>query len=86
MSNDVKITNTDEGVAIEVTGDVKKDNVEQLTQSCSEGVCDCSPEMLEQISAIETSGKDGAMKISLKSDTLNADDVTSCMSGCDCEF
>jgi hypothetical protein len=86
MSNDVKITNTDEGVAIEVTGDVKKDNVEQLTQSCSEGVCDCSPEMLEQISSINTFGQDGNMTILLKSDTLNANEVSSCMSECDCGF
>jgi hypothetical protein len=86
MSNDVKITDTQTGVDIHIKGDVKKENIEQLTNSCSTGECSCSPTMFNQISAIDTFGKDGNMTISLKSDTLNANEVSSCMSECDCGF
>jgi len=86
MTNDVKIAKTNDGVSISINGDVKLSDVKKLTESCSNGGCDCNPEMLAKISDITTHGKDGNVNISLLSDKLNASEVQSCMSECDCGF
>jgi len=84
MVNDVKITDANEGVGIRINGDVKFKDIEAMTQNCSDGACDCSPEMMEKIEDIQVSGKDGEVNIRLQSKELNAKDIQSCMSGCDC--
>lgn len=86
MKNEIKITNSNNGVDITIKGDIKFSDVEKLTDNCSSGSCDCSPEMLEKINSINTSGKDGDVNITLKSDTIDESEVQNCMSTCDCGF
>lgn len=88
MSNDVQIIETQNGIDIQIKGDVKKEDVEQLTQACSEGTCDCdcSPDMFSKITSIQTVGKDGDVSILLTGNNLKANEISDCMSGCDCGF
>jgi hypothetical protein len=86
MNNNVKIIDTNEGVDININGNAKFSDIEILTQNCSTGKCDCSPAMLEKIDNIQTNGKDGAIKITLHSDNLDASEVQNCMNECDCGF
>ena len=86
MLNDIKIIDVNEGVDININGNVKFSDVETLIQSCSTGGCDCSPDILEKIDNIQANGKDGDVKITLNSNNLDAVEVQSCMSGCDCGF
>ena len=84
MTNNIKIANIKEGVSIGINGDVKVKDIEAMTQDCGNGGCDCSPELLPQIDSIEVSGNDGDVHVVLKGKELNAKEVQSCMSGCDC--
>ena len=42
MSNNVKIQKVNTGVNINFKGDVKISNLKALTDSCTEGSCDCA--------------------------------------------
>jgi len=86
MINDINIENTKNGVGISIKGDIKFSDVEKLTQSCNSGQCDCLPQMLEKIDTISASGIDGNVNISLSSNNLDASEVQSCMSSCECGF
>ena len=87
MTNDVKITEAKDGVGIRINGDVKFNDIEAMTQSCNDGGCDCSPEMMSKIDTIKVSGKDGDVNIMLKGQELKAKEVQKCISGgCDCGF
>ena len=86
MKNDVNIKNVANGVNINIKGNIKFSDVEQMTQSCANGECDCSAEAFKKIKEIKTLGKDGNVTISLKSDDLSAKEVQEMMNGCDCGF
>lgn len=85
MKNDVNVTNSLEGVDISILGEVKFQDVQEMTEACRNGTCGCSPDMLSKIDAIHTSGNDGNVTIKL-SGKLKADEVKSYMSGCECGF
>ena len=86
MKNEVKISDTSRGADVHINGGVKFSEIEALAQSCSDGSCDCSPEMMNKIDDIQVSGKDGDVKITLQGKEVNAKEIQSCMSGCDCGF
>jgi hypothetical protein len=88
MQNEVKITELKEGVDVHINGDVKLKDIESLTQSCSDGSCGCSPDMLSKIDTIKTKGQDGDVHIALTGKALSVKEIQSCMTGseCDCGF
>lgn len=86
MLKDVKITNVNKGVGIAIKGDVKFSDIEAMTQDCSDGNCDCSPEMMSKVDNIQVTGKDGDVNITLQSKELKAKDIESCMGECECEL
>jgi hypothetical protein len=88
MQNEVKITELKEGVDVHINGDVKLKDIESLTQSCSDGSCGCSLDMLSKIDTIKTKGQDGDVHITLTGETLSTKEIQSCMTGseCDCGF
>lgn len=88
MKNEVKITEINDGVDVHINGDVKFKDIESLTQSCGDGACSCSPEMLSKIEKMQTHGKDGDVHITLTGKALGIKEIQSCMTGseCDCGF
>lgn len=58
-----------DGVKITFTGAVQKQNVVEMVERCQTGKCDCmSDESKKKIEAMEISGKDGDVELSIKGD------------------
>ena len=79
------LAKTKNGVNINFRGDLKKESVETMVQSCQDGSCgcDCAPETISQIGKIDVSGSDGDVTVTLHSDTLDIENVEEAVKGCD---
>ena len=86
MANDIKVIESDKGIDIHINGNVKLQDIESMAQNCTNGGCDCSPEMLASINDIQVNGTDGEVHITLKGNSLNNKEVQNCMDKCDCDF
>jgi len=57
---------TNEGVKISFTGEVKKQSIVKMVENCATGQCECmSDETKAKIKKMEVSGKDGAVALEL---------------------
>lgn len=57
---------TGEGVKINFTGEVKKQNIVKMVENCATGQCECmSDETKAKIDTMEVSGKDGEVNLNL---------------------
>jgi len=64
-----KLNITDNGVKISFTGEVKKQNIIKMVESCATGSCDCmSVDTKEKIKDMKVSGVDGDVKLDLTGD------------------
>ena len=87
MKNNIEIKDKNNGVEVNIQGDVKLEDVSKLTIDCNNGKCDCSPDMLKNISNINTNGKDGDVSILIQGNNkINSSSIQNCMTGCDCGF
>jgi len=67
MNKDVFKTN--EGVKISFTGEVEKQNIIKMVESCSTGQCECITDATKKkITNMEVSGKDGDVSLDLSGD------------------
>lgn len=79
-----KVLKTDNGVNINLTGNIKKDDVQNMLNSCEgeECSCSCNPEMLEKIEDKMVSGKNGKVTISLVGKEIEVSDIEKALEGC----
>ena len=71
MKNFIKkdVNRTSIGVNISFSGEIKKQNIEQMVQNCSTGACECmSDTTKKKIENMEVNGKDGDVELSLTGD------------------
>lgn len=60
---------TTEGVKINFTGEVQKQNIVKMVENCATGQCECmSDETKAKIENMEVSGQDGDVKLDLSGD------------------
>lgn len=60
---------TGNGVKINFTGGVQKQNIVTMVQNCSTGACECmSDETKAKVTNMEVQGKDGDVELSLDGD------------------
>lgn len=79
-----KVAESDEGVDVHVQGDVQRDTVERMIESCGTGneSC-CGPEFFERVSDISVDGKDGDVTIHV-SGQVTPGMIEQNLSECDC--
>ena len=66
---DKNVFKTNHGVKISFTGEVKKQNIVQMIENCSNGQCECmSDETKMKITNMEVTGKDGDVALDLSGD------------------
>lgn len=82
MSTTVKQTN--EGVEVQMQGDVKKADIEAMVQQCQEGACACSQSFMQKVSHIALSGEDKDVTIKLFSTSLQKEEIEAGMKQCEC--
>ncbi|MEA1982054.1 MAG: hypothetical protein U9N39_00805 [Campylobacterota bacterium] len=60
---------TGDGVKINFTGEVQKQNIVTMVQNCSTGACECmSDETKQKITNMDVQGQDGDVELSLAGD------------------
>ncbi|MDA7816755.1 hypothetical protein N9A28_01040 [Sulfurimonas sp.] len=63
------VTAVNNGVKITFSGAVEKQNVVEMVQRCQTGQCDCmSDESKQKIEAMDISGEDGNVELTIKGD------------------
>ena len=63
------VLQTNQGVKISFTGEVKKQNIVKMVENCATGQCECmSDETKAKIKNMEVSGKDGDVALELSGD------------------
>jgi hypothetical protein len=79
-----KVLKTDNGVNIKFTGDIKKNDVQNMIDSCGGGDCgcDCDPAMMEKIEDKLVSGKNGDVTISLVGKDIEVTEIQNALEGC----
>ena len=71
---------TTQGVKIDFTGAVKKEQIVQMVENCSTGACECmSSETKEKIKDMSVSGEDGAVELNLIGD-MSKEDIENALS------
>jgi len=64
-----KVFKVDEGVKINFTGAVEKQNIASMVQNCSTGQCECmSDETKAKVKDMQVSGEDGNVELKLSGD------------------
>jgi len=64
-----KVNQTQNGVKIAFSGEVKKQNIVKMVENCATGQCECmSDETKAKIKHMEVSGKDGDVALDLSGD------------------
>lgn len=83
-----EITQTADGVDIRLSGDIAKAKLEEMVSNCNSGdtcSCECNSDLKDHIKHVDVSGVDGDVTLSLKGDTLTANQVIEAMGECDME-
>jgi hypothetical protein len=83
-----EITQTADGVNIRLSGDIAKTKIEAMASNCNSGgtcSCECNNDLKDRIKQVNVSGTDGDVTLSLKGETLKADQVIEAMGECDME-
>ncbi len=63
------VSKTNEGVKINFTGVVQKQQIVKMVENCATGQCECmSDETKKKISDMEVEGQDGAVELNLTGD------------------
>jgi len=63
------VNETNNGVKISFTGEVKKQNIVKMVENCATGQCECmSDETKKKIENMEVSGNDGDVSLALTGD------------------
>lgn len=66
---DKSVSKTDQGIKINFTGAVEKQNIVKMVENCATGQCECmSNETKKKITNMEVSGKDGDVELDLSGD------------------
>ena len=66
---DRQVTQTDQGVTIRFTGEVKKTTIVQMVQNCATGQCECMNEATKaKIADMQVDGNDGDVELRLSGD------------------
>ena len=66
---DKNISKTDQGIKINFTGAVEKQNIVKMVENCATGVCEClSDDTKKKITNMQVSGKDGDVALDLSGD------------------
>ncbi len=69
MKMQKKVNQTQNGVKIAFSGEVKKQNIVKMVENCATGQCECmSDETKAKIKNMEVSGKDGDVALDLSGD------------------
>jgi len=64
-----EVNQTQNGVKIAFSGEVKKQNIVKMVENCATGQCECmSDETKAKIKHMEVSGKDGDVALDLSGD------------------
>ncbi len=60
------VSKTNQGIKINFTGEVEKQNIIKMVENCATGQCECmSDETKKKITNMEVSGKDGDVALDL---------------------
>jgi len=83
-----KVFKTSNGVNIKLTGDVKKDQVQSMLDSCVSDKecaceCDCDSIVMEKIEDKIVSGENGKVIISLVGKDIEVQEIQNALKGCD---
>lgn len=63
------VSKTNEGIKINFTGAVEKQNIVKMVENCATGACECmSDETKKKITNMEVSGQDGDVALELSGD------------------
>lgn len=63
---DKKVVETENGVHIFFTGEVKKQNIVSMVQNCASGQCECmNDETKQKITDMQVTGEDGDVNLGL---------------------
>jgi hypothetical protein len=66
---DKNVSKTNQGIKINFTGAVEKQNIVKMVENCATGQCECmSNETKMKITNMEVSGKDGDVALDLSGD------------------
>lgn len=66
---DKDVSKTNQGIKINFTGAVEKQNIIKMVENCATGQCECmSDETKMKITNMEVSGKDGDVALDLSGD------------------
>lgn len=78
------VTKSPFGVNVKFSGDITKESVSNMVESCSNGSCgcDCDPKLFEKIEGMEVSGEDGNVTIGLKG-AIEVEEIQSAVEGCE---
>lgn len=82
MSTTVKQTN--DGVEVQMQGDVKKAEIEAMVLQCQAGACACSQPFMHKVSHIALSGGNKDVTIKLFSTSLLKEEIEAGMKQCEC--
>jgi len=79
-----KVEKTNLGVNVRFTGNVKKEDIKSMVESCKSGECGCSCDSatFEKIESMEVAGDDGDVTISLNGKELSKEEIESAVEGC----
>jgi hypothetical protein len=87
MSNFAEMASLEQkenGVDINVTGEVERQKVDAMLEQCNAGACSCcGPEFIEQLDGIGVEGQDGDVTIHVRG-SVSKDVIAEKMSMCDC--
>lgn len=65
---------TTNGVKINFTGEVEKEQIDKMVENCATGACECmSSETKEKIKDMRVEGEDGAVELNLVGDMSKED-------------
>lgn len=66
---DKNVSQTNQGIKINFTGAVEKQNIVKMVENCATGQCECmSDETKKKIKNMEVTGKDGDVALDLSGD------------------
>lgn len=66
---DKNVSQTNQGIKINFTGAVEKQNIVKMVENCATGQCECmSDETKKKITNMEVRGKDGDVALDLSGD------------------
>lgn len=88
MSNELEkmstVKKTDSGVEVRVQGEVEKEKIDSMIESCSTGehAC-CGPDFFEKVNSLEVAGQDGDVSIHVNGD-VTEEMIKENLSNCDC--